>query len=89
MNTKVKNTVVAAVTAALASTALALSNAGLMACIDEGASSAKRRSQQETLLVSTTPPGLNKSREAASHQTRQTKEQQLKRELEALGIWVD
>lgn len=88
MNTKVRNTVVAAVVAVFASSALALGNAGSMACIDEGASPAVKRAQSEALLVSATP-NSTEAYEAASDGASQAKEQQLKRKLEALGVWVD
>ncbi|CAA9360341.1 MAG: hypothetical protein AVDCRST_MAG93-7619 [uncultured Chloroflexia bacterium] len=85
MNTKVRNTVVAAVVTVLASTALA--NVELVARIDEGASSAARRAQQEALLVSATPASIE-AYEATRDDATQADEQ-LKRKLEALGVWVD
>ncbi len=89
MGTKVRNTVVAAVIAVLASSAFALGNSVSVACIDEGASSAVKRSQQEALLISAATPASIEAYEAASDAARQATEQQLRRELEALGIWVD
>jgi outer membrane murein-binding lipoprotein Lpp len=70
----------------VASTALA--NVELVTRIDEGASSAQRWSQQEVLLVSATPASIE-AYKAASDDASQATEQQLRRELEALGIWVD
>lgn len=87
MDTNVRKTVVAVV-AVLASSALPLGNAGSMACIDEGASSAVKRAQLEALLVSATPASTE-AYEAASDDASQATEQQLKHKLEALGVWVD
>lgn len=88
MDTKVRNTVVAAVVAVLASSALALGSPASKACIDEGGSSTVRVAQQQTKHVAATPDSTE-ANEVAEEDANPAREQQLRRELEALGVWVD
>ena len=88
MNTKVKNTVIAAIVAVLASSVTALGNSVSMASIDEGASSAIKGMQQKAFLVSATPTSI-KAYEVVRDAASQAKKRQLRSQLEALGIKVD
>jgi hypothetical protein len=84
MNAKLRNTVVAAVVLLLVSIALARNDSVIY--LDYGAPWVSSLAQQEVLLVSATPVFIGAG---AGGQAVQASEQQFKRGLEALGIWVD
>lgn len=88
MDTKVRNTVLVAVVAVLASSAFALGNPASKACIDEGGSSTVRVAQQQTKQVASTTTSTE-ANEVMEVDASAVQEQQLRRELEALGVWVD